>query len=268
MRPLSFAFIVSAALTAASATAGAQMPVPDAGAAPSHVLDLTFEADGNVTLSAKNVTIREILAEWARQCGCYVVNAEKLPGGPIPVPLLFPHQPQGKVLDSLLRTAAGYVLTPQREGSTSRSSFETIYILATSSPVNAGYTAPVSTASAFPLPTTGSPEDEIAPVTPMSSGPPRPMGPMPPGAGPTPSASTAPPPAYPTPHVPGVPASFVPIVPIGSSQTMQTPGSSTAVGAPGAMTAAPGTMTVAPPGSSSPTSPAAPPPAQLPPPGR
>src|SRR5262245_35708893 len=109
----------------------ATTPVPAAS-----TMRLVFETDGTVSLSAQNVTVREILAAWARQCGCYVVNADKLAGSPFTVPIEFSRAPQNKVLESLLRQAAGYVLTPRREGSTAASNYETIYILATSSPTS------------------------------------------------------------------------------------------------------------------------------------
>jgi hypothetical protein len=129
-------------------------------------LQLAFDADGTVTLSAKGVSVRDILAEWARQCGCLVVNADKLAGPAAPVPVEFAHAPQGAVLESLLRPAAGYLLTPRRPGSTGVSQYETIYILAASSGVAgppAAY-APPSYAAPAPISTPGSPDDEIPPV--------------------------------------------------------------------------------------------------------
>src|SRR6187399_2464147 len=136
------------------------------------VLNLSFDKDGRITLAAKNVSMREILAEWARQCGCYVVNAEKLTGAALPYPLLYEHETQGRVLESLLRQAAGYVLTPQRAGVVSRSNFETIYILPTSTAVASSSFAPPSVpAGAYPMPTPGGPDDELPPIVPMIPGP-------------------------------------------------------------------------------------------------
>jgi hypothetical protein len=45
-------------------------------------LDISFEG-GKVTLVAENVTLREILAEWARKGGSRIVNAERLAGSPV-----------------------------------------------------------------------------------------------------------------------------------------------------------------------------------------
>jgi hypothetical protein len=172
-----------------------------AQAAPSR-LQLTLDANG-VHLVASQVTVREILAEWARQCGCYVVNADRLPGGPLPVPIQFDGVPQAKVLESLLRQASGYVLTPRRPGSAGPSDFETIYILPTSTASASaapftGYAPP----SAVPIATTGSPDDEIPPVTPLAQ----------------PSASTQPDPVSPSrPASAGV--SVVPVMTIPPAST-------------------------------------------------
>jgi hypothetical protein len=188
------------------------------------VLNLSFDQDGRVTLSARNVTVRDILNEWARQCGCYVVNGDKLSGAPLSIPLLYEHETQAKVLESLLRQAAGYVLTPQRAGVVSKSNFETIYILATSNAVATAF-QPVSTPNPYPMPTAGAPDDELPPILPP--GAPRPMtnpssAPVPqppgsegPGAGmPQPGQST-----MPTARPGGLPSTFVPIRPVDSSQS-------------------------------------------------
>jgi len=191
------------------------------GAESARVLNLSFDQDGRITLAAKNVSTREILAEWARQCGCYVVNGDKLTGGTLPYPLLYQHETQGRVLESLLRQAAGYVLTPQRTGVVSRSNFETIYILATSTAVaSSSFAPPPSTMPTYPMPTSGAPDDELPPIVPMampaSGPPPRAMVAPPspePGYGP---ASQAPASTVPSPRPPGTATTFVPIVPMGT----------------------------------------------------
>lgn len=204
---------------AGASGASAQAPGP-------RTLRMEFHADGAVTLQAQNVTPREIFMEWARQCGCFVVNADRLPGGPLSYPLVFTHESQAKVIESLLRSAAGYLLTPRRAGNTSASAYETIYILPTT-------TASASTASSFNQPyvppapptTPGSPDDEIPPVTPVpgAGGATNAPRPDPNAARPAPSAGS------------GIPSRFVPvpIVPVGSAP-------------PGAPTAAPGQTTPAP----------------------
>ncbi len=190
------------------------------------VLVLSFDADGRVNLRAQNVTAREILAEWGRFCQCHVVNAEGLRGEAVTVPLLFEHQPQSVVLGSLLRQAAGYVLTPRRADATGPSAYETIYIVATSNPSTTGYSAasapmPVPT----PLPTRGSPENEIPPVQAITA---------------EPAAAVAPPGQQPATNKPptpgtGLPTSsvFVPIIAVPSSPFTTTP---TRGGGPGTPT--------------------------------
>ena len=200
-------------------------PVPAAPQPAERKLVLTFHPDATVTLSAQNVPVRDILAEWRRKCACTVVNAERLIGGASPVPLFFERADQAAVLDTLLRQAAGYTLTPQRVGVISPSRFETIYILATSTPVAGGYTAPSGPVSA-PITTVGNPEDEIAPVRqlpfiqngPGQVQPPQPQQQgQPPPQG-QPQTQQPPPGARPAGNSP-----FVPIVPIGGSGAPTTP---------------------------------------------
>src|SRR5688572_31768144 len=108
-------------------------PLDAAAQSPPRKLQLTFEGDGTVTLDAASVSSREVLAEWARQCGCLIVNAQNVPGT-LDMPVLFTRARQEIVLASLLRRAAGYALTPRRVGMTGPSQFETIYVLPTSNP--------------------------------------------------------------------------------------------------------------------------------------
>jgi hypothetical protein len=204
---------------------GAAGPARAQSAVTAPSLQLSFDASGTVNLTARNVTVRDILSEWQRQCGCYVVNAEKMPGGPLAIPIQFEHASQAAVLESLLRGAAGYALTPKRAGDTSVSNFETIYIVATSHAVAGAYVPSVPIAPAIPMPTQGAPDDELPPVMPQ---PPQgtsaqPAAPPAPGTSPT---------SAPVPRQPGTPGSFVPITPVGTPQST----------AP-----APGTVTPAPP---------------------
>jgi hypothetical protein len=214
-RPHVFApCLLAVALVVPAARAAAQTPAP-----PS--LKLSFDADGRVTLSAQNVTVRDVMAEWARQCGCFIVNADKLTGPPFATPILFERQPQDVVLGSLLRQAAGYSLTPIRPGSKSVSKYEVIYVLATSSAAaSPGYAA--SSPVAVPLSTPGAVDDEIPPVTPQAPQtpataqlPPRPATTAP-GTTPTPGQT----PGYAAPAGgTGTASVFVPLVPVGSSQS-------------------------------------------------
>jgi len=209
-------WLLAIALVAPAARATAQAP-----ASPS--LKLSFDAEGRVTLSAQGVTVRDVMAEWARQCGCFVVNADKLTGPPFATPILFERQPQEVVLSSLLRQAAGYSLTPPRPGSKSVSKYEVILVLATSS-ASASPSYGTPSPIAVPLSTPGAVDDEIPPVTPQApltpaapQQPPRPATTAP-GTTPTPGQT----PGYAAPSAgTGTAGVFVPLVPIGSSQPQQ-----------------------------------------------
>jgi hypothetical protein len=190
----------------------AQAPVPVAVPAavpqePTPVqknLQLSFDGKGNVTLIAQGVTLQEILAEWTRVGGCYFPNADKLSRAML-VPLQFENVPELKVLDSLLRSAAGVVVAPRTTRTTGASAFEIVQILATSTATATGSYPPINMPP--PMPTAGAPDDEIPPVTPVNPG----------QRGADPNANR---PAAPPPPTVGVPASsvFVPIQPVPSSQ--------------------------------------------------
>jgi len=156
-------------------------------------LDISFDMQGRVTLVAQNVTIGEILAEWQRVGQSQIVNAERLGGPPVPM-LHFENRPETEVMDSLLRSAAGYILAPRTARTAGPSMFETVMILPTSTPTaSSAYSPP----PAQPLRTQGSPDDEIPPVTPA----PAPANPAnEPATPPNPTATR--------------PSNVVPIVPI------------------------------------------------------
>jgi hypothetical protein len=173
-------------------------------------LQVSFN-QGNVTVIASNVTLRDILAEWTRQGGCQFINVEKLPATMLP-PLTFENQPEAMVLDSLLRTFPGYILAPRRVGSVGASRFEAVLVVAASRPVAGPINSSVAPVAA-PLVTAGSPDDEIPPVSAGQPGPAQTR----PGAAPT------------VPSGPGVPASGVYVGPGGRAA------------GPGQPTAPPGT---------------------------
>ena len=113
-----FSLIVVALLSAASARAQPQ-------------LTLTIQ-DGRVTLDARNVPVRQILAEWAKVGGVKVVNAEKVAGAAVTLQL--PDVPERQALDIVLRGVAGYLLASRAAGTQGASTFDRILILATSTP--------------------------------------------------------------------------------------------------------------------------------------
>jgi hypothetical protein len=148
---------------------------PSAQASSDRKLELSFDQAGHVTLVANHVSIRDILTEWARLGGTTFVNADKLPNTTLDTPIQFDHAPEAQVMESLLRSAAGFVLGPRLEGgATGPSRLASVFILPTSH-ATAMYTAPANGSPvAAPISTMGSPDDEIPPVTPLPQAPPPP----------------------------------------------------------------------------------------------
>lgn len=172
------------------AQAPAQAPAPSGPK-----VQITFEANGLVSLVANGATLREILTEWSRQGGSTFVNSERLTGGP--QTLQYEHQSETVVMSSILRQAAGFILGPRREGTRGASSFELVYILPTSNPSAGGYMAqPAMSQPQQQVTTQGNPDDEIAPVNGRGAPGPQPV--------------QAPPPS--NDYRPAVPSVAVPIV--------------------------------------------------------
>jgi|SRR5262245_8628670 len=90
---------------------------------------------GRVTVSAKNATIAQILAEWAKVGQTKIVNAERVPGGPVTLELQ--NVPEAEAIEVLLRSAGGYVLAPRRTETANASRYDRILILPQSAPTPA-----------------------------------------------------------------------------------------------------------------------------------
>jgi hypothetical protein len=86
--------------------------------------------DGRVTIIARNVSLREVLQEWARVGKTTIVNAEKLAGPPVSLQLV--DSTERDALDILLRSAAGYLAVPRAASNPGTSVYDRIAILATS----------------------------------------------------------------------------------------------------------------------------------------
>lgn len=182
-------------------------PAAQSPASAERKLLLSFDRNGLVTLVAENVTVREILAEWTRQGGTQMQNADKVTGAPITVQ--FDGQPEAVVLESLLRGTAGYILYPRMEGSAGASIWQSVSILPTSHPTQL-YSSPASNAPQIAPVVQTMPDDEIPPVTPTPNGP----------------GQTQPPPPQNRPTMPGV---YVPLqtVPPGGPVPTPTPAPNT-----------------------------------------
>lgn len=95
--------------------------------------------DGLVTLVAKQVTVREILAEWARVGQVTVVGADKAPSTPVTIQLT--DVPEQKALETILRAASGYVVAQRATLMANASRYDRILVMPPS-------TAPAATPAA------------------------------------------------------------------------------------------------------------------------
>jgi hypothetical protein len=98
--------------------------------------------DGRVTVVATNATVRQILAEWARVGQTKIVNAERIPGGPLTLELTDVSEPEA--LDILLRSVTGYLAAPRPVADANLSRYDRILVL----PTAATARPPVSAAPA------------------------------------------------------------------------------------------------------------------------
>jgi hypothetical protein len=88
--------------------------------------------DGRVTIVAKDATVRQILAEWARVGRTRIVNVERIPGGPLTLEMK--DVPELDALDVLLRTLSGYMASPRVAETPDASQFEAIVVMPTAAP--------------------------------------------------------------------------------------------------------------------------------------
>jgi hypothetical protein len=100
-------------------------------------------ANGRATIIAKDVPVRQILAEWAKVGDTKIMHGEKVPGGPVTLELI--DVPEKEALDVLLRTAAGYIAAPRPANLAGASQYDRVIVLATSR-------APAATTSLTPPP--------------------------------------------------------------------------------------------------------------------
>src|SRR5262250_3627806 len=67
--------------------------------------------NGQVSIVAKDATLRQIMTEWARVGQTKVVNVERIPGGPLTLELR--DIPEAQALDMLLRSVSCYMAAPR-----------------------------------------------------------------------------------------------------------------------------------------------------------
>jgi hypothetical protein len=105
-----------------------------ASAAFAQQVSLTLN-NGRVTLKATNATVRQILDEWARVGGTKIVNGDKVGGQPVTLTLV--DEPEGQALETVLRSAAGYMVAERANPAPNTSRFERIMLMGRTTPVTA-----------------------------------------------------------------------------------------------------------------------------------
>jgi hypothetical protein len=129
--------------------------------------------DGQVSIAAKDATVRQILTEWARVGRTNIVNVERIPGASMTIELK--NVPEKDALDMLLRSISGYIAAPRAPFVSDASLFDRIIVLPTSAAPNATATSsgppPFSLQTGLPL-SQGTEDDELrAGIQPPPRGP-------------------------------------------------------------------------------------------------
>jgi hypothetical protein len=112
-------------------------------------LTLAF-ADGNVSIDAQDVTLRQILTEWSRLGKTRIVNLERVTSGPITLKL--DNVPENVALDTILRSVPGYMAAPRSAYLADASLYDRILIVPTTTAVAArpGVQSAFQQPNAFP----------------------------------------------------------------------------------------------------------------------
>jgi hypothetical protein len=92
---------------------------------------LEFQEGGKVRLTAQNVSVSQILAEWARRGRTTIVNGERVGGAPVTLELQ--NVTEQEALDIVLRSVSGYLVAARETPVSGASTYDRIYILPTSS---------------------------------------------------------------------------------------------------------------------------------------
>ena len=129
--------------------------------------DLRFSlANGRATIVADDVPVRLILAEWARVGKTTIVNADKLAGPAVTLQLI--DVPEQQALETLLRSASGYVVAQRATYVAGASMFDRVLIMPTSRPPAVSAIAPPPSFNApprpMPMPTSDEDDPADAPV--------------------------------------------------------------------------------------------------------
>jgi hypothetical protein len=161
--------------------------------------------DGLVSLAAKDATLRQILAEWARIGQTRIIDIDRIAGAPLSIE--FSNVPEKQAIDMLLRTLNGYLLVPRPVPDVNASQYDRIVVLPTTAQPRsfaAGSPMPAPLPQPrFQLPPASEPDDQggLAPVLELQ----QPITPN--GAPPLPSPIGGPPP-FPMPTGTAAPGPF------------------------------------------------------------
>jgi hypothetical protein len=90
-------------------------------------------SDGKISIDAQDVTIRQILAEWARLGKTQIVNLERVTSGPIT--LKIEDVPEKEALEIILRTVPGHMAVLRATYLPGASVYDRILILASATTV-------------------------------------------------------------------------------------------------------------------------------------
>ena len=119
MKKLVFALFILTCRAAAASAAGLTLSIHD----------------GLVTIDAQDVTVRQILTEWARVGKTRIINVERITGGPMTLKL--EAVPEKQALDTILRSIPGYMAMPRATFAADASLYDRILIMATTTAVAA-----------------------------------------------------------------------------------------------------------------------------------
>lgn len=103
------------------------------GMAPSARAEVKITiSDGKVSVDAKDATVRQIMAEWARVGQTRIVNAERITGAPLTLYLV--QVPEAEALAIVLRSVSGYLAAPRAMADPNASQFDRILVMPSSTP--------------------------------------------------------------------------------------------------------------------------------------
>jgi hypothetical protein len=193
--------------------------------------------DGRVTLVARDVSVQQILAEWAKIGGTQIVNLDRISAAPVTLQL--DGIPERQALEVILRSVAGYVAAPRRPENPGVSQYDRILVMAVSNPP----AAPAAVGRPVGSPPAGSPPAfPPAPrdfVTPTPG--PGPVFPTPTESDPEDDDAANPVPPRPGVQFPGMPVVPPPAAMPGAAQPNARPPSGLPTGAsvPGVVVPAP-----------------------------